>query len=74
MNPYLAIYPIGHLPSNEKIQANLVLEKKLIHNGHYEMEKCLDPLPFTTTIPSQIPDPIITRSRPLPVRYHLQAY
>jgi hypothetical protein len=51
MNPYLAIYPIGHLPSNEKIQANLVLEKKLIHNGHYEMEKCLDPLPFTTTIP-----------------------
>ena len=23
---------------------------------------------------AQIPDPIITRSRPLPVRYHLQAY
>jgi hypothetical protein len=24
--------------------------------------------------PSQIPDLIISRSRPLPVRYHLQAY
>ena len=29
------------------------------------------PLGVTCT---QIPDPIITRSRPLPVRYHLQAY
>lgn len=44
-------YPSGQLPDHERMQADLMVRHQIVHNGHYEMEKCLDPVSYTDHVP-----------------------